>query len=167
MALTEPCAGGAELGHYARADQFRNLPSQNLNGIIQRVSYPVLSNVENNQTTLRNSYSKLIKDSMFISFISMIWLAAVAKPLILVLIGEQWLPPVPYLQLLCFSGMLYPLHSLNLNILNVKGRSDLFLKLEVFKKGLMIPTIVIGVLWGGKNHDIGGDSKLHRCVFYQ
>ena len=64
----------------------------------------------------------------------MLGLAAVAKPMILVLIGEEWLPCVPFLQIICLQMMLYPLHSLNLNMLQVQGRSDLFLKLEIIKK---------------------------------
>ena len=78
----------------------------------------------------------------------MLGLAAMAKPLIIILIGEQWLPAVYFLQIICFSGMLYPLHAINLNILQVKGRSDLFLKLEIIKKTIAIGPIVVGVLYG-------------------
>lgn len=78
----------------------------------------------------------------------MLGLAAVAKPLILILIGDKWLPAVDFLQIICFSGMLYPLHAINLNILQVKGRSDLFLKLEIIKKIIAIGPIVVGILYG-------------------
>jgi O-antigen/teichoic acid export membrane protein len=77
-------------------------------------------------------------------------MAAVAEPMVITLIGEQWRPCIIYLQLLCFVGMMYPLHALNLNMLNVQGRSDLFLKLEIIKKFLAIPVIVIGVMFGIK-----------------
>ena len=117
-----------ELGFYTRADQFNKLPSKNISGVIQRVSFPVLSSIQDNSEKLRTAYRKLIKTTMFITFILMFGMAAVSKPMILTLIGEKWLPSVSYLQLLCFVGMLYPLHALNLNVLNVKGRSDLFLK---------------------------------------
>ena len=70
--------------------------------------------------------------------------------MIITLIGEKWLPSAVYLQLLCFVGMLYPLHALNLNMLNVQGRSDLFLRLEIIKKILAVPIIVIGVIFGIK-----------------
>ena len=73
----------------------------------------------------------------------------------LTLIGEKWLPSVQYLQLLCFVGMLFPLHALNLNMLNVKGRSDLFLKLEIIKKILVIPVIIVGIYMGIKVMIIG------------
>ena len=78
----------------------------------------------------------------------MLGLAAVAKPLILILIGEKWLPAVYFLQIICFSGMLYPLHAINLNILQVKGRSDLFLKLEIIKKIIAVGPIVVGIIYG-------------------
>jgi len=145
----------AELGFYTRADMFNNLPSSNLTGIIQRVSYPVLSNLQDDPERLKFGYKKLIKNTMFISFVLMLGMASVAKSMIVMLIGVKWLPSVPYLQLLCFVGMLYPLHALNLNVLNVKGRSDLFLKLEIIKLGLGIPIIVIGIFFGIKAMIIG------------
>jgi O-antigen/teichoic acid export membrane protein len=80
----------------------------------------------------------------------MLGMAAVAEPMIITLIGEKWRPSIIYLQMLSFVGMMYPLHALNLNMLQVSGRSDLFLKLEIIKKTLAIPTIIIGVIWGIK-----------------
>jgi O-antigen/teichoic acid export membrane protein len=77
-------------------------------------------------------------------------MAATAEPMVISLIGEQWRPSIIYLQLLTFPGVFYPLQSLNLNMLNVLGRSDLFLKLEIIKKLIAIPTIIIGVIWGIK-----------------
>ncbi|MDX9694246.1 MAG: lipopolysaccharide biosynthesis protein [Bacteroidales bacterium] len=137
-----------ELGFYTRADQFKNLPSQNITGVIQRVSYPVLAEMQGDIPRLKTAYQKIIKSTMLITFVSMMIMVAIAKPLVLVLIGEKWLPSVVYLQLLSFVGMLYPLHAINLNMLNVQGRSDLFLRLEIIKKILAIPVIVIGVLLG-------------------
>jgi len=137
-----------ELGYYTRADQFRMLPSQNLNVIISRVSYPVLATIQDDKEKLKASYRRLIQSSMLLTFPLMLGMAAVAKPLIVVLIGEKWLPAVPYLQLLCFLGIFYPLHALNLNMLQVKGRSDLFLKLEIIKKILAVPIIIIGINFG-------------------
>lgn len=145
----------AELGFYARADMFKNLPSQNINGIISRVSYPVLAALQDNPEQLKAGYKRLIASTMIITFILMMGMAAVAEPLVITLVGEQWRPCIIYLQMLCFAGMLYPLHALNLNMLNVKGRSDLFLKLEIIKKVLAVPTIIIGVIYGIKIMIIG------------
>ena len=140
----------AQLGQYTRASQFKDIFANNLTTVIQRVSYPVLSSIQNEPERLKGAYRRVIKSTMLISFACMLGLAAMAKPLILILIGEKWLPAVGYLQIICFSGMLYPLHAINLNILQVKGRSDLFLKLEIIKKLLAIIPITLGVFWGIK-----------------
>lgn len=145
----------AELGFYTRADQFNNLPSQNITGVIQRVSYPILSEIQDDLPRLKTAYQKIIKSTMLITFVAMIMMGAIAKPLILTLIGEKWMPSVIYLQLLTFVGMLYPLHAINLNMLQVQGRSDLFLKLEIIKKILAVPVIIIGVLFGIKMMIVG------------
>lgn len=139
-----------ELGFYTRAQGFKNLPAQNINGIMSRVTYPVLAQMQDDKVRLKAAYKKMIKTVMFISFILMAGMAASAEPMVIALIGEQWRPSIIYLQLLTFPGVMYPLHALNLNMLNVLGRSDLFLKLEIIKKLIVIPTIVIGVFLGIK-----------------
>lgn len=144
-----------ELGYYSRADSFKNLPSQNINNIVSRVSYPILSTLQDDIPRLRNNYQKLIRSVMFITFILMLGMAAVAEPMIHTLIGAKWEPAIIYLQMLCFVGMMYPLHALNLNMLQVQGRSDLFLKLEIIKKIIAIPTIVIGIYFGIKMMIVG------------
>lgn len=138
----------ADLGQYTRAQQFNIIFSSNLTSVVQRVSYPVLSSIQEESERLREAYRRVIKLTMLVAFACMLGLAAVAKPLILILIGEKWLPAVPYLQIICFSGMLYPLHAINLNILQVKGRSDLFLKLEIIKKIIAVGPIVVGIFYG-------------------
>lgn len=140
----------AELGYYTRADEFRNMPSANLCTIVRRVAYPALATVQDDNHKLKIGFKKLIKSTMLISFVLMIGMAAVARPMILTLVGEKWEPSVTYLQLLCFVGMLYPLHAFNLDILLVKGRSDLFLQIEIIKKILTVPTIIVGVVFGIK-----------------
>lgn len=137
-----------QLGQYTRAEQFNTIFSSNLTTVVQRVSYPVLSSIQNEQERLRIAYRKLIKVTMLITFTCMLSLAAVAKPLIILLIGYKWLPAVSFLQIICFSGMLYPLHAINLNILLVKGRSDLSLKLEIMKKIILVFPILIGIFYG-------------------
>ena len=138
----------AQLGQYTRAEQFNIIFSSNLTTVVQRVSYPVLSSIQNEPERLREAYRRVIKSTMLVTFACMLGLAAVAKPLILILIGAKWLTAVSYLQIICFAGMLYPLHAINLNILQVKGRSDLFLKLEVIKKTIAVGPIALGVFWG-------------------
>ena len=141
------CYTSAQLGQYTRASQFNQIFSSNLTTVIQRVSYPVLSSIQDESDRLREAYRKVIKSTMLITFACMLGLAAVAKPLIVILIGEKWMPAVGFLQIICFSGMLYPLHAINLNILQVKGRSDLFLKLEIIKKIIAVGPLILGVLF--------------------
>lgn len=138
----------SQLGQYTRAEQFNTIFSSNLTSVVQRVSYPVLSSIQNEEERLLAAYRKVIKTTMMVTFACMLGMAAVAKPMILILIGEKWLPAVTYLQIMCFAGMLYPLHAINLNILQVKGRSDLFLKLEIYKKILAIIPITLGIFFG-------------------
>jgi len=136
------------LGYYTRAKQFTDLPSNNLNSIIGRVTFPVLSTIQHDKVVFKDKYKKIVTSSMFISFILMFGLAAVAEPLVITLIGEKWRPIIIYLQLLCFAGSLYPLHSLNLSILKIYGRSDLFLRLEIIKIFLIIPFVYFGIKYG-------------------
>lgn len=154
-----------ELGYYTRADQFQTMPSSNLQGIIERVSFPVLTSIQNDIPRLREAYKKLIRSTMLITFVLMLGMAAVARPMVLTLIGDKWEPSIIYLQMLCFVGMFYPLHALNLNMLQVQGRSDLFLRLEIIKKILAIPVIVIGVFLGIKAM-ILGMLALNMVAYY-
>jgi len=144
-----------ELGFYTRADQFKNLPSQNLTSVVTRVSYPVLAQLQEDTSKLKAAYKKLIKGIMLISFVLMIGMAAVANSMVLALVGAKWQPSIIYLEMLCFVGMFYPLHALNLSVLQVKGRSDLFLKIEIIKKILAVPTIIVGIFFGIKIMIIG------------
>lgn len=158
------CYTPASLGQYTRAQQFGGIFSSNLTTIIQRVSYPVLSQIQDDKERLKKGYRRIIKATMLITFVLMFGLAAVAKNIVLVLIGEQWLPCVKMLQILCLSMMLYPLHALNLNMLQVQGRSDLFLKLEIYKKIIAVVPILLGVFWSIYAMLIG--SVVTGCIAY-
>lgn len=138
----------AQLGQYTRAEQFNTIFSSNLTSVVLRVSFPVLSSIQNEPERLREAYRRVIKSTMLVTFACMLGLAAVAKPLILILIGAKWLTAVSYLQIICFSGMLFPLQAINLTMLQVKGRSDFILKLEVIKKTIAVGPIALGVFWG-------------------
>ena len=139
------CYSPATLGLYTRAIQFSRMFSSNMTNVIGRVSYPVLSSIQDDKVRLKKGYQRLIRTTMLLSFVFMLGMAATAKSLIFVLIGEKWMGCVPLLQLICFTGMLYPLHSLNLNMLQVQGRSDLFLKLEVIKKIIGCGPLMFGI----------------------
>lgn len=136
------------LGFYTRADNFQKLFSDNIDIIVRQVTYPVLSNIQDSKDVLKETYRTLIKYTAFVTFIILLGLFVISKCFIILLIGEKWLPSVHYLQILCFVGLLMPLISININVLNVKGRSDLSLKIVLLKVILIIPTLFIGYFYG-------------------
>ncbi len=138
----------ATLGQYTRSKEYAGIFSQNFTTIIQRVSYPALAEVRGDSVRMVLAYRKIIKVTMFITALSMILIGAVAEPLIYCLIGPQWGEAASYLPLICLSMVLYPLHSINLNMLQIQGRSDIFLYLEIVKKIISIIPLLLGVFVG-------------------
>ena len=139
----------AQLGNFSRAQGWASLPSSNITGVLQRVTFPVLTEMQDDDERLATNYRKLLRMSAFVVFPLMMLMAAIASPLIRVVITAKWDACVPYLQIICFAMMWYPIHAINLNLLQVKGRSDLFLRLEIIKKvvgvSVMCVTIPLGV----------------------
>lgn len=133
----------SNLGHYTRAQQFADFPSSNVTGIIQRVTYPVLCTIQKDDERLAGVYRRVLKLVSFVVFPMMMGLSALAVPFIHIVIGDQWSLCAKLLQVLCFSMMWYPVHAINLNLLQVKGRSDLFLRLEIIKKILGISVLCL------------------------
>ena len=138
----------ATLGQYTRAKQFSTMFSSNLTGVIQRVTYPVLSEIQDEKERMVAAYRKIIKTTMFLTFALMFALGAVSEPLLYCLIGPKWHEAATYLPLICLVGSLYPLHAINLNMLQVQGRSDLFLGLEIVKKVIGLAPLFIGAFVG-------------------
>lgn len=140
-----------DLGNYTRAQQFSSLPSSNVTGVLQRVTFPVLSSIQNEDERLAKNYRKILKLSAFLVFPMMLMLSAIANPLVRILLTDKWIGCVILLQIVCFQMMWYPIHAINLNLLTVKGRSDLFFRLEIFKKimgvCIMFITIPHGIIW--------------------
>lgn len=135
----------ATLGQYTRGREYASIFSSNLTNIIQRVSYPVLSEIQEDKQRMLEGYRRVIKMTMFIAAICMISIGAISEPLIYCLIGPQWHEASSYLPLICISMSLYPLHAINLNMLQVLGRSDIFLYLEIIKKIIGIVPLCIGI----------------------
>ena len=138
----------ATLGQYTRAKQFSQMFSSNLTSVIQRVTYPVLCNIQDDRERMVSAYRRIIKTTMFITAISMFFLGAISEPLLYCLIGPKWHDAAIYLPLICITGSTYPLHAINLNMLQVQGRSDLFLILEVIKKIIGIGPLVVCIIYG-------------------
>lgn len=144
-----------ELGYYSRAQGYAILPSSTIATLIGRVTFPLLCQIQNEDNRLSYIYREILRLSAFIVFPIMLGLVALARPIIIVMITGKWEGCVIYLQILCLSLMWYPIHGLNLNLLQVKGRSDLFLRLEIIKKivglGIILITFPLGLLamcWG-------------------
>ncbi|MEI8046633.1 MAG: lipopolysaccharide biosynthesis protein [Bacteroidota bacterium] len=138
------------LGYYTNADQYSTLPSSTISNVTNKVSYPILSEMQDDNVRLKSSISKLIKNVMYLSFIIMFGLAAVAQPLFSVLFGPKWLPSVPIFQALCLAYAISPMHVINHNIMKVKGRSDLFLRTEIIKYIVFTPLLFLGIIYGLK-----------------
>ena len=136
------------LGNYSRADSYANFPSNSLTGVMQRVTYPVLCRMQGNDTELANAYRKFLKLSAFIIFPLMTGLSALSYPFIIILIGEKWIISAAMLQIICFALMWYPIHAINLNLLLVKGRSDLSLRIEIIKKVISVIILCAAVPMG-------------------
>jgi len=135
----------ATLGQYSRAKDFASIFSSNLTMIIQRVSYPVLAEVQDDRERMVAGYRKIIKTTMFVTAISLLSLGAISDPLLYCLIGPQWHEAASYMPLVCLSMSLYPLHAINLNMLQIQGRSDIFLVLEIVKKVIAVGPICLGI----------------------
>ena len=140
----------ADLGQYSRASQFTILASHLPTNVLQQVTFPVLSQIQQDSERLSASYRRILRLSAFFIFPIMIGLAALGRPFVVALVTDKWLPCVPYLQILCLALMWFPIHAINLNLLQVKGRSDLFLRLEIIKKVIitivMVCTIPFGII---------------------
>lgn len=139
-----------DLGYYTRADQFAQFPSSNITGILNRVAFPVLSKIQDDDEKLASVYRKYLRLSAFIIFPLMMGLAAVSYPFIELLLTEKWITAAQYMQIICFSLMWYPIHGINLSLLQVKGRSDLFLRLEIIKKIIGVIVLCITLPFGIK-----------------
>lgn len=138
----------ATLGQYTRSREYANIFSHNFQTIIGRVTYPVLAEMQDDKERMITSYRRIIKTTMFVTSVCMFSLGAVAEPFIYCLIGPKWHQAATFLPLICISMSMYPLHAINLNVLKVQGRSDIFLYLEVVKKIISIGPLSLGIFVG-------------------
>ena len=139
------CYSPDTLGQYSRSKEYASIFSSNFSLIIQRVTYPVLSEMQDDTERMVEAYRKVIKVTMFVTSVTMIFLGAVSEPLIYCLIGPQWHEAATYLPFICITMSLYPLHAINLNMLQVQGRSDIFLYLEIIKKFVGVVPLYLGI----------------------
>lgn len=133
------------LGYYNRGDQFPKLITNNLGIAIQSVMLPAFSANQSDKPKVKSMVRRSIVTSSFVILPMMAGLIAVAEPMVIVLLGEKWLPCVPFLQLMCVAYSFWPIHIANLQAINAMGRSDIFLKLEIIKKAVGVAGLVIGI----------------------
>lgn len=138
----------AVVGQFTQANQLASTPASTLTAIIQRVTFPLFSQLQEDSDKMENVYRLTLKMASTLIFPLIVGLGLIAEPLLTSLLGEQWQAAAPLLSVLCLGYMLYPIHSINLNLLQVAGRSDLFLKLEVFKKTIGVAILLISIPYG-------------------
>lgn len=143
------------VGFFNQSSLIARFPSVSLMAIISRAIYPIQCKVQDEDELLRTSFIQYLRMSCFIICPIMIGLAVLAKPLVLLLLTEKWLPMSDYLSVLCFAYMWIPLLVMNNQILLVKGRTDYFLKAEVIKKISGISILIISIPFGIKMICIG------------
>ena len=131
----------SDLGYYNRGAEFARLPNEVCLSVLEKVTFPIFAKIQENSEQLVSVYRKYIKiTSMFLIFFSIL-LCALAKPVVLLLLTDKWADAIIYLQLFCFAVMFNHINTINLSLLKVCGRSDLFLKLEIIKK--IIATLIL------------------------
>ena len=138
----------AMLGQYYKAGEFAKIFSSNFTSIIQRVTYPVLSQVQDDPKRMVAAYRRVIKTTMFVTAVCMFALGAVAEPFIYCLIGPKWHVAATFLPLICIYRSIYPLQAINLNMLQVQGRTDIYLYLEIVKKIVLLGPLFVGAFLG-------------------
>jgi len=136
------------LGYYSNALKIRDGAAQTLTDAIQKVSFPVLSKLQNQKESMLETSRRILKLSIFIIYPILIGLAATSDSIVKVVFNEQWLGMIPIMQILAINGLMIPLHKVNLNILTVIGRTDLYLRLEIIKKCVAFITISIALWYG-------------------
>lgn len=138
----------AEVGFYNRGNHFALLPAQTVQDMAIKVNFPILAKMQDDDERLLGAYKKLLTVPLYILYPVLVCMAVTAEPLVIVLIGEKWLPCVPIMQVLCIGYMFTPLTHINLNLLYVKGRTDLVLKLEFIKKPIAFLILFASIPFG-------------------
>ena len=145
----------AELGYYTTSKRITDISAGTVTSILQQVTYPILASLQNEKERLISAYSRLIRMTAFVIFPAMTLSALLADPFIRLLFTEEWAPAIVLLQWLCFAHIVTPISTINMNILNAVGRSDLFLKVDLSKAPIIIATLIITIPMGLKAIVIG------------
>ena len=136
-----------QVGYFNQAETMRLFPVQQISTVMGKVTYPFFAKIKTDER-LKEAYKITMKLVLFVVIPAMLFLIVIAREGFLFVFGEHWLPAVPYFQILAIASIIRPISSYNLNILKVKGRSDLFLKVEIIKKTVGLIALVIGFQFG-------------------
>lgn len=137
-----------DLGFFSQAKKVQELPVQSLSWTVGRVTFPVFSSIQDDRERVKRGLHRVLTSLAFLNFPVMAGILVTARPLVGLLLREKWLPCVPYLQILCVLGLLYPMNWFNVNVLYSLGRSDLCFRLEIIKRILVVAAIAISYRWG-------------------
>lgn len=137
-----------DLGLYSRGANIAQLPANTIFGVLSKVTYPILARLQNDIERLILVYRKYIKITSMLIIFSLLLLAALAKPVVLILLTEKWESCIIFLQLFALTVMTDHIDKLNLNLLTVVGRSDLILKLEIYKRIISLAILFASIPYG-------------------
>ncbi|MEM8270165.1 lipopolysaccharide biosynthesis protein [Morganella morganii] len=154
-----------DVGYFTQANQLIKTPATTMTAIIQRVTYPMLSSIRNNENRLNAAYLLTLRLSAVVIFPILFGIGTIADPLIPELLGIEWKPAALLTSILAMGLLLYPIHAINLNYLQVKGRSDLFLKLEIIKKVIITIILIITIPYGINTICIGIVIQSYIALF--
>lgn len=137
-----------DLGFFNRAKTMQSIPVNTFSQAVSGVLLPAFIHLNDQPDEFRKGFRRALRCSTAISVPMMGIFGVLAHPLFIILLSAKWLPAVPYFQLFCVAGMLYPLHLLNINTLLALGRPDLYLKLEVIKRIVALCGAAIALPFG-------------------
>ena len=138
----------SDVGLYTRANQFPGIVNATFTSAMNRVAFPILSQIQDDDERLLNVYEKYIQVFCFLTFPTLMVLSGCARPLVSLLLTDKWIACVPLMQIICFSLIPNGMIQINLNLLYVKGRSDLVLRMEIIKKLIMFSVLLISMFFG-------------------
>lgn len=148
VALIGRYFSSAHVGYYTQAYNLSNYLSTFISSVLQGVSYPVMASIKDQPQRMISVYSQMISLSIMLSFPLLLGFASVAEESVKIFLGDEWAPVVPVLVALCFARMITPVSVINMNLLNVIGRPDLFLKIDLLKLPLTLGALYLALPYG-------------------
>lgn len=137
-----------QLGYYMQAKKLEEVPVSGLSSIVNEVTFPAFSALQDDEDRLLEGVRKSVKSLTFINFPMMILLMIIAQPLIILLYGAKWNTSVPYFQILCISGLVYTMNTLNTNVIKSLGKGKIYFVVQILKRSIGIASIFVGMMYG-------------------